>query len=439
MTKARLDGLYLLLVGFAVFAVGGFGLAGISKSSLVDFRAVYYSARCLLSGHDPYNVDDMLRTYRSEEIEHRHPDPIVPDQIQAVTVYVYFPTASIFIAPFALLPWGPAHLIWMVAIVVSLVFAAWLVWSVAADSAPRLAGALAAFLLLNSVDLLVSGNVAGIVVSLCVAAVWCFLFDRYAIAGVICLAAALLIKPQDAVFIWLFFLLASGYRRRALQVAAAAALLGLASIAWVSHASPHWPSELRANLQTTSSHGGLSDPSPDAMNTGTAAMMTGLQTIVSVFRDDARIYNPVTYLVWAPLLIVWAFATMRSPRSPSRDWLALAAMAALSMLPTLHRPNDTKILLLTIPACAMLWAEHSRTRWIAVLLTAFSMFLTGAITIASILRMTRSLNLTTATLSGKLAMIALERPAPIILLITGAFFLWVYARRASGSAANAPA
>jgi hypothetical protein len=429
--KTRQDGFYLLLMGCAIFIVAGFGLQGITKASLVDFRAVYYSARCLLQHHDPYSASELLRVYRAEEIEHRHPDPIGPGQVQAVTVYVYFPTASIFIAPFALLPWGPAHVLWMILIAASLTFAACLVWSAAADFAPIAAGALVALLLVCSVDLFVSGNAAAVVVGLCVIAVWCFLYDRFVPIGVVCFAAALLIKPHDAGFIWLYFLLAGRVqRKRALQVLAAAAVLGAISTLWIWHVSPHWMQELRANLEITSTHGGLSDPSPAATNTGTASMMTGLQTIIALFRDDPHVYNPVTYLLWAPLFIIWATVTIRSRISRQRAWLALAAMAALSMLPTLHRPNDTKILLLAIPACAMLRRQNSPVRWIAPAFAAICILLTAGLPIAALVQSTRSLQLSTTTFSGQILTVALARPAPLVLLATGILFLWIYARLA---------
>jgi hypothetical protein len=439
--KRRTDGFYLLLVGFAVFVVAGFGLQSITKASLVDFRAVYYSARCVLEHHDPYNAAEMMRVYREEEIDHPHPDPIGPGQIQAVTVYVYFPTASIFIAPFALLPWGPAHIVWMVFIAASLMVATWLVWSVAAEFAPAISGALAALLLLCSVDLFVSGNAAAMVVGLCAIAVWCFLRGRSTPIGVLCLAAALLIKPHDAGLIWLYFLLAGGvYRKRALQALAITVVLGLVSTLWIWHVSPHWIEELRANLEITSSHGGLSDPSPAAINTGTASMMTGLQTIVAVFRDDPGVYNPLSYLLWAPFLVVWAVTTIRSRFSVDRAWMALAAMAPLSMLPTLHRPNDTKILLLAIPACAMLWAGGGIVRWFALCLTSMCMVLTAGIPIAFVVRLAQNLHLSTATLPGRILTVAVARPAPLILLATGTFFLWTYARHTSseGSEADSP-
>jgi len=74
-----------------------------------------------------------------------------------------------------------------------------------------------------------------------------------------------------------------------------------------------------------------------------------LQTVISVFRNDPRIYNPASYLICGLLLLAWIFVTVRSRPSRARVWLALAAISALSMLPVYHRQYDAKLLLLTVP------------------------------------------------------------------------------------------
>jgi hypothetical protein len=102
--------------------------------------------------------------------------------------------------------------------------------------------------------------------------------------------------------------------------------------------------------------GGLNDPESQFCHRP-HCMVIDLQSAVSVFRDDPRIYNPVSYLVCGALLLVWSVSTLRSRFSQSRAWLALAAVVPLTMLVTYHRPWDAKLLMLTVPACAMLWAE----------------------------------------------------------------------------------
>ena len=59
----------------------------------------------------------------------------------------------------------------------------------------------------------VIGNALGLVISLCLIAVWCIVEERFAAGGVLCLAVCLMIKPHDAALVWLYFLLAGGTYR----------------------------------------------------------------------------------------------------------------------------------------------------------------------------------------------------------------------------------
>jgi hypothetical protein len=429
MTKARLDGLLLLLLGSVIFVLSGAAMEHIATGSMQDFKGVFYSTQCLLSHCDPYSEDQLLRLYVAEGGEGQS-NALAQAQRQVVTLCVYFPTVFIFIAPFALMAWGPAHLLWMTLTATGLIVAAYLMWSLAEDAAPRLSGALIGLLLVFSAGLMLNGNSAGIAVSLCVIAVWCFLTERFVWVGVLCLAASLAIKPHDAGLVWLYFLLAGGVmRKRALETLAITALLALPAVLWVSQVSPHWVQELQYNQIVAAAHGGLSDPRPDAVGSGTAAMMTNLQTVFSMFWDDARVYDLVTYSVCGALLLVWAVTTLRSQQTPGRAWLALAAVAALSMLPVYHRPHDARLLLLTVPACAMLWGEGGVLRWFALGLNTAGIVLTGDIPLALLVGVTKGWHMDTAGLSGKALSIILTRPAPLILTVIGVFYLWVCVRR----------
>ncbi len=97
-----------------------------------------------------------------------------------------------------MLPWGPARILWMTLTVGSLIFASVLIWNLSVDFAPLVSGVLIGFLLANSEVLVITGNAAGIAISLCVVAVWCFLRERFVLAGILCLAISLAVKPQDA-------------------------------------------------------------------------------------------------------------------------------------------------------------------------------------------------------------------------------------------------
>src|SRR5580698_8112473 len=109
-TKARRDGLVLLLLGSVVFVFLGLALENASREPMVDFRVVFYPARCLTQHCDPYNQSQVLSLYRAEGGD----SPSDSEKVrQIVTRYIYLPSAFCFTLPFALLPWGPAHILWL--------------------------------------------------------------------------------------------------------------------------------------------------------------------------------------------------------------------------------------------------------------------------------------------------------------------------------------
>lgn len=427
MKMARRLGLLLLLLSGGISFFYGFTIAR-TASGAPDFRVIYYGARCLLQHHNPYKVIELEGVYRADGLEL----PSDPIQRQLATVYIYLPNAFIFIAPFAVLPYGTTMVIWLFLIAGVFLLAAILMWDVGKSYAPVISLFLICIVLANSEVLFAGGNPSGIIVSLCVIAVWCFIKNRFVPAGIFCMAVSLAIKPHDAGLVWLYFLLAGGvYRKRALQTLAVTVLLALPAILWISHIAPHWIGDWQSNMSVMSARGGILDPGP-ASTPGfrDLGMIISLQTVISVFRDDPRIYNPASYLVCGALLLAWSVATLRSRFSQARTWLALAAVGPLAMLATYHRPYDAKLLLLSVPACAMLWAEGGSIKWIALLVNSAALAVTGDIPLTILLILTRNLHLSVASLSGQIATVALARPAPLILLVMSIFYLWMYLRRA---------
>jgi len=193
--------------------------------------------------------------------------------------------------------------------------------------------------------------------------------------------------------------------------------------------APHWMQELHSNLQATSAQGDLNDPGPVSMGGHGLGMIVDLQTAISVFCDDPRVYNPISYLVCGAMLLVWSIRTLRSRFSPARAWLALAAVAPLTMLVTYHRPYDAKLLFLTVPACAMLWAEGGAIGWIALLVNASGLVLTGDIPLAIFINLANKLHVGTAGGFAEILTVVLTRPASLLLLAMAVFYLWVYVRR----------
>lgn len=427
MRRARWIGLLLLLLGCGFCLGWGFSLERTAPDAMGDFKIVYHAARCFLQHSDPYNSSIFESVYRAQGWEL----PLASTSLQGAKIYINLPAAFILTVPFAMLPWGLAHVLWIILSSTGLVLAAYLMWNLGAEYAPILSGCLIGFLAANSEVFLGGGNLTAIVASLCVVAVWCFFKDKYVLGGVLCMALSLAIKPHNAGFVWLYFLLAGGiYRKRALQTLAVTAVLSLASVLWVSPVAPHWAPELHNNLATISARGSLNDPGPTMVHGPDPDELISIQTVVSVFWDDPRVYNPVGYLICGALLLVWLVRTLLPRVFPRRAWLALAAVVPLTMLVTYHRPYDAKLLLLTVPACAMLWAEGGLLGLGALLMNAAGFVLIGDVPLAILMILTRGLRLSTSALSGQILTVALMRPTPIILLAMGIFYLWVYLRRA---------
>jgi hypothetical protein len=431
MNGIRRTGLLLLLLSGGISIGWGSFIEHNSSATMADFKAIYYGARCLIHHRDPYKESEFLSVYQAEGGEFPL-DPTISKLFRrAVPICINLPTAFLIAAPFSVLGWGPAHLLWMLLTAASLMLASFLIWTLAARWSPGVSLFLICIVLANSEILFAGGNLAGIAVGLCVLAVWCLLKDRFVLAGVLCLAVSLVIKPHDAGLVWLFFLLAGGvYRKRALQTLVVVAALSLPAILWVSHIAPYWAQELHSNLALTSAHGDLNDPGPASIAFHNLNMVISLQSAISIFRDDPSFYNPVSYLVCGALLLVWLIRTLRLRFSQTTAWFALAAVAPLAMLPVYHREYDAKLLLLAVPACAMLWAGGGPVRWLALLLNTAAVVLTGDIPSAILVLLTKNLHLNTAELSGKILTVVLVRPAPIILLALATFYLWAYLRRA---------
>ena len=423
MLSSYPKGLFWVLVCLAVSILWG-GWVGRDGNAWVDFRAVYAGTRCLIHHHNPYSVSDLEREYASEDGQR---PPNGRSYIQAITLYVNMPTTFVLVAPFAVLPWGPAYILWMLATGCVFVLAILMMWSIGARYEPQSATLLACVIAINCESIFAAGNTAGMVVGLCGIAVWCLIQNRFLWMGVVCLALSLAVKPHDAGLVWLYFLLAGGvHRKRALRSLAITTAIGLVAALWISHVAPHWMHDWEANLSTISAPGGINEPGPDSVSGHSTYMVVDLQAALSIFRDNPRFYNPASYLVCGAFLLVWLIRTLRTRFSIPNAWLALAAVVPCGLLITYHRPWDAKLVILAIPACSMLWARRNRLGKIAMLVTVAATFFAGDASLAFFKGLADELHPGTATLGGQLLTVVLRRPESIALLAMGVFYMWAY-------------
>ena len=426
MTDEHRDGLYLLILGSFVLLILGSVLSTTSRVDMIDYRAMYYPARCIMHHCDPYSEIDVLNLARSEGGVR----PSDTDRSNShFARYLYLPTTFTITVPFALLPWEVSRTLWMAFIGMGFIAAAFLMRDVGSIHAPFLAGTLAGFFLANNELLMVVGNVAGIAIVLCIIAAWCFVCNRFVGCGIFFFAMSLLLKPHDSGLVWLYFLLAGGiYRRRALQTFTATVALGLPGVVWTYIVAPNWIHEFLENLAVDAMPGQRADPAIASLGSHGLSMMVNLQTIFSSFWHDPRIYNNASFLVCGPILLVWIMAVLRSRHTPSTAWIALASAAALTMLPFYHRQYDTKLLLLTIPGCALLWSEGGAVGWIALILECAAFMLTGDLSWIALLALLEHGLPTKMALTESILKYVQIFSSPLTLLLIGSFYLWVYVR-----------
>lgn len=427
MTRARSDGLFFLVLGIITFLLFGAYLKYRATDSMVDFKMLYYGSRALLQHSDPYNQQVFARLLRNGFGESGF-----IENHASLAISINLPTTYFLAAPLAMLPFWLASAIWSVLTAASLIGAACLAFRVGASYAPVLSGALAGLALINGAVAVGNGNSAGVIAGLCVIGAWCFITERKLWLGICCFAVSMIVKPQDAGLLWLCFLLAGGtFRKRALQALAIAALLALPGTLWVSRSAPQWMPELHANLVGISAHGGNCDPGPTGLTnkSGTMEIITDLQTVISVFHDSAPFYNSVTIFVCGVLVLVWSALAVRGGSFFVLAWIALAAIAPLTLLVTYHRAYDARLLLVAIPACAFLWAKGNRAGKVACALTTAALLFTGEVPLAFLNPLLRRIHVDAGSFLGRLETVMLMRLAALSLLAMCLFFLWIYWRQ----------
>ena len=132
VTKARLDGLQMVLLGSIFFVAIGALMEHFNPLGMTDFLQIYASSRCVAHHHDPYKPDELLAFYQADtgslpagfERSYSH------HAAQIVLIAPNLPTTLFLIAPIAALPWKFAVPIWMTFIAACFILACYCVWKV---------------------------------------------------------------------------------------------------------------------------------------------------------------------------------------------------------------------------------------------------------------------------------------------------------------------
>jgi hypothetical protein len=284
--------------------------------------------------------------------------------------------------------------------------------------------------LANSATLLFEGNSAGLAVSFCIIAIWCFFRDRFAQVGVVCLALSLALKPHDSGILCIgLILLGSSYRKRAIQSMILSSVLALISVSWVWSLSAHWLTEWTSNIQTITAPGQPGDPGPLSATSHVVNSAIDAQALFSVVWNTPGFYKSVTYLLCAALWLSWAIATCRKRPDESRVLIGIGFLSALSLLPVYHWIHDAKLILLSIPATCQLWSSGQRIGRLGAAITIAALTANADLPRAILTIFVDRVHLPLSELSGKVFTLACARPAPLCLLALSIFFLYAYIRQ----------
>ena len=381
-----------------------------------DFKQPYASARCLLTGCDPYSEPDTHAAFLAAGGPDN--DKVVFDPYSAL----YPPFSLVVLTPIAALPYPAAHAVWEAATAAAFAAAVLLTAELCALGGGSLATALLlAVFTFSSTILLMLGQISGVVIALLVIAFASLVRERRTALAVVCLFAALMLKPHDAALPLLYLLFAGPRSRRVFAAVAVPACVCVAgSLLWFAHGAhtAHWLMELRANLAGNAAPGSVNDP---GLGHAQALNLTDLQAIFAAVRDRPSFYNGAAFAVSAILLAAWAVPAARLRNTVPKHLLALAAIACLSLLPIYHRQYDTRILLLAFPAVAWLLSERRHRGW-----GGFGFVLLSVATVVTAHQFLNRESMGSAQAiahAGAARTLLLYRPVPEIVLALFLFFL----------------
>ncbi len=314
-----------------------------------DFVAPYTGARCFLKGCNPYDIHQLERQYfqagglASQLPPWRNEPPVYP------------PSTFLVLAPLALTSVHTSRICW--ALLNSCLFIAAVVFMLA--ESPKafrwLATILGALFLGSSWGMVALGQASTFAISLAVIGTALFLRNRYPGLAAVMLMLSLAVKPQIGALIFLYLLVRRIHWRYLVAAGAGAVLILVlaGAILKARPASANWQSDLAANVAASVQPGSINDPSP--ADKAAIGFFSNLQVITSVYSAVPRIYNTAAYAVFLVFFATWMIAVRRIRTEAIGDYLPIASLAVLSLMPVYHRSFDTRLLLIGIPAVVLIF------------------------------------------------------------------------------------
>lgn len=350
---------FLLLAAWTLFAVSALRTLhqayewDMPKAPRRDFVQLYAGARCLLAGQDPYNTQLLEQQYISGGGVKEH----LPDWHYELPLYP--PSALLFGMPFAAHSYYAASAVWFWAGAVAMLSGIAALPLLVPREWRWLAVLLAACSVAIPSSTLVAGmgQPAALTMGLLFLGVVAALRGWKAPVAVALFTLALLLKLQLSLPFVFYLLLTRPYRRIAISALGLWLAVSLGCVVFMRY-SPQmhgWLPTLRANMAASQATGGSNNSEP---TNKLALTFTNLQAVTSLFFRSARAYSLASWAFVLPVGAVWLAACIMRPWSPTRDRLALAAAAALTLLPVYSAYYNLPLLAFTVPAVVGLLFMH---------------------------------------------------------------------------------
>jgi hypothetical protein len=106
-------------------------------------------------------------------------------------------------------------------------------------------------------------------------------------------------------------------------------------------------------------------------------------------------------------------------------WLLLAAIVPIAVIAGYHRQYDTRLLILAVPACALLGKTGGRVAKLSVAFTFAAAILTSDIVIPDIGNLTVALRTDHAGIASTTLYSLIGRPVPWAMLALAGSYAWV--------------
>jgi len=334
----------LLLVSAAEFVVRGPARYLQARSEWNDFSQNYTASKLWLRGKSPSNPKNFVALWKEQTY--------IGLDVSDIRTHLAPPLGGLVaMAPVAALPWKIAKVIWLSVLLLSFAATVWVFIGRLEESWREKVIFVAACLAFAPFHTgIASGNTSILVVGFCAVAIAAALESHDAIAGIL-FGFACSLKPQLGAFLVLYYLI---QRRWRLFVAALGSTIALNVIAvfYLSVRGTTWLQDYLSNAR-----GFVTSNSIDSFASDNPARFALLNLQVPFFSLTHQVNsaNFWAFVVTGVLVSTWTLFVFKTKEK--HEFVALAAISTISLLPVYHRFYDAAILV--IPLC---WCLVELTR-----------------------------------------------------------------------------